>query len=77
MLSALIEKLKGEPGIDVYRIQEKILWEMFKNGCAHFVIRNNQIVGCCAIWHSPTKTGIEPAYVELGTLWSQNKTEHL
>lgn len=56
MLSALIEKLKEEPEIDLYRITKQILWEMFENGCGHFVVRNNEIVGCCVTWHDLRKS---------------------
>lgn len=71
MLSALIEKLKEESEIDLYRITEQILWEMYENGCSHFVVRNNEIVGSCVTWHDLRKSAKDTAYVELGTFWVQ------
>lgn len=73
MLSVLIEKLQEEPEIYLDRITEQTLWEMFENGCTHFVVRNSQIVGCCVIWHDLIKSDKEPAYVELGTVWAQKQ----
>lgn len=72
MLSVLIEKLQEEPEIYLDRITEQTLWEMFENGCTHFVVRNSQIVGCCVIWPDLI-SGKELAYVELGTVWAQKQ----
>ncbi len=73
MISALIEKLKKEPDLDLERTTEKVLWEKFKDGSAHFVVINRQIVGCCVVWDNAVKTNQEPMYVELGTIWSQRQ----
>ncbi|MGB3637236.1 MAG: hypothetical protein WBA39_06535 [Rivularia sp. (in: cyanobacteria)] len=73
MLSALIEKLKEESEIDLYRITEQILWEMYANGCGHFVVRNDEIVGSVVTWHDLKKSTKETAYVELGTVWVQKQ----
>ncbi|MBD2544863.1 hypothetical protein [Planktothricoides raciborskii] len=74
MLPALIQRLNNESGIDLSRITEHTLWESFENGSAHFVVRNSQIVGCGVIWHYDLKkSGQEPAYVELGTVWAEKK----
>ncbi|MEM9923765.1 MAG: hypothetical protein AAF915_08460 [Cyanobacteria bacterium P01_D01_bin.50] len=71
MLSALIEKLESETEIDLDRITEQVLWEMYENGCSHFVVRNNEIVGCSVAWHDLRKSAKYTAYVELGTVWVQ------
>lgn len=73
MFSLLIEKLKEESGISLYRIDEQILLKKFRNGSAYFVVKNSQIVGCCIIWDYLRPLGKESVYVELGTLWTQKQ----
>lgn len=73
MLPSLIKKLNQEPDITSYRLEEWRLWEMFENNCAHFVVRRNQIVGCCLIYHDHGLEESNPAYLELGTVWSQKE----
>jgi len=68
-----MDKLREQPDICLYRIDQKTLGEKFEDGSAHFVVRNSQIVGCCVVWDDLRKLGKEPAYVELGTLWTQKQ----
>ncbi|NEP58859.1 MAG: hypothetical protein F6K31_17870 [Symploca sp. SIO2G7] len=73
MLSALIEKLKEESEICLYRLEPQTLWSKFESGDAHFVVRNSEIVGCGIIWDDLRQLGKEPAYAELGTVWTQKQ----
>ncbi len=65
--------MNQEPNLDFYPTTEKVLWENFKDGSEHFVVRNSQIVGCFVVWFDGVKTDKEPMYVELGTVWSQRQ----
>ena len=73
MVSDLIEKLRQYPDLDLSRTTEKILWEKYDNNLAHFVIREQQIVGCCFIWANLNSNSWSFPYVELGTVWINNK----
>ena len=73
MLSVLVEKLKEEPGIYLYRLTEQTLWEKFEDSSAHFVVRNDRIVGCGLVWDDLRRAGEESVYVELGTVWAQER----
>ena len=71
MLPTLIKKLQNEPDIDLSQNRAERLWERFEDGFAHFVVIDNQIVGCCVVWHDNLRVTMEPNYVELGTVWFQ------
>jgi hypothetical protein len=71
MISVLIEKLQNEPNIELSQSRAERLWERFEDGFAHFAVVDNQIVGCCVIWHDTLRVNTEPNYVELGTVWIQ------
>ena len=73
MVTDLIEKLRQYPDLDLYRTTESIVWDKYENNLAHFVIREQQIVGCCFIWANLNSNSWNFPYVELGTVWINNQ----
>ncbi|MBO1351852.1 MAG: hypothetical protein EBE86_032820 [Hormoscilla sp. GUM202] len=59
--------------MDLSRTTEKSLWEKYEDGCAHFVVKNSQIIGCGVVWHETRENDREPIYAELGTVWTQQQ----
>lgn len=73
MIPILLKTLKDEAGIYLSEGRAERLWERFEEGCAHFVVRDGQIVGCCAIWHDNLQPNRKTEYVELGAVWVQQQ----